>query len=146
MLVMKGEMEHFIPVAVLKRRKKDHLAYEWSNFRYVEGVLNQRKHDHQLLDPFEVRDDWFKILLPSLQLVLTDRVPKRVQKNAEFTIERLGLRDDEVVIQYRRAWFAMYQRQEIALEGLQRVAALIAEAVASDLQNGVDWRKGSSRE
>ena len=141
MAVMKADMDHFIPVALLKRRKRDHLAYEWSNFRHIEGVLNQRKHDHRLLDPFEVRDSWFTILLPSLQLVLTDRVPKRAQKKAQFTIERLGLRDDEVVIRYRRQWFEMYQERKITLDALERFAPLIAAAVARDLRKGMDWRK-----
>ncbi|MGH9763713.1 MAG: hypothetical protein ACREAC_23010, partial [Blastocatellia bacterium] len=76
MVVMKAEMDHFVPVAVFKQRGEDEMAYEWSNFRYVEGVINQRKSDHLVLDPFEVRDDWFKIILPSLQLVITDRVPR----------------------------------------------------------------------
>jgi hypothetical protein len=76
MMVMKGQVDHFVPVALLKKRKKDRPAYEWSNFRYGEGVLNQRKQDHLILDPFKVQDHWFELILPSLQLVLTDTVPK----------------------------------------------------------------------
>src|SRR5437660_598536 len=40
MLVMKAEVDHFIPVAVFKQRREDHLAYEWSNFRYGDKTLN----------------------------------------------------------------------------------------------------------
>ncbi len=57
MIVMKAQIDHFISIAELKARGKDHLAYEWNNFRYGEGVLNQRKSDHRILDPFKVRDD-----------------------------------------------------------------------------------------
>jgi hypothetical protein len=140
MVVMKADMDHFIPVAHLKKTGKHELAYEWSNFRYAEGVLNQRKHDQLILDPFEVKDDWFKIILPSLQLVLTDRVPKGKRKKAEFTIVRLGLRDDEVVIRYRRKFFEMYCRHKLPLEGLRDFAPQIAQAVERDLGKGKDWR------
>ena len=140
MFVMKADMDHFIPVAHLKKKGKHELAYEWSNFRYVEGVINQRKQDHLILDPFEVKDDWFKIILPSLQLVLTDRVPKGKRKKAEFTLEQLGLRDDEVVIRYRRRWFELYCQQKLDLDGLREVAPQIAQAVERDLGQGKDWR------
>jgi len=140
MVVMKADMDHFIPVAQLKKKGKHELAYERSNFRYGEGVINQRKHDHVILDPFEVRDDWFKIILPSLQLVLTDRVPKGKRKKAEFTLERLGLQDDEVVIRYRQMWFELYCKQKLDLEGLRDVAPQIAQAVERDLGLGIDWR------
>lgn len=76
MRVMKAQVDHFIPVAVLKRHGRDDLAYEWSNYRYGEGVLNQRKWEHQILDPFEVGDDWFEVSLPDLQLGLTSKVPR----------------------------------------------------------------------
>ena len=140
MTVMKADMDHFIPVAHLKKKGKDELAYEWSNFRYAEGVLNQRKHDCLILDPFEVKDDWFEIILPSLQLVQTDRVPKGKRKKAEFTLIRLGLRDDEVVIRYRLKWFELYCHRKLNLDGLRNVAPQIARAVERDLGKGKDWR------
>ena len=142
MRVMKANVDHFIPIARLKREGRDHLVYEWNNFRYGEGVLNQRKQDHRILDPFEVRDNWFQLLLPSLQLVLNDHVPKRFRKLAEFTIVRLGLRDDEVVVRYREEWFKMYREGNLTLEGLFEIAPLIARAVELDLAGNKDWRLG----
>jgi hypothetical protein len=139
MTVMKAQADHFRPVALLKRRGQDELAYEWSNLRYGEGVLNQRKSGHLILDPFKVRDEWFELLLPSLQLVLTKRVPKSYQRKAEFTLRQLGLRDDEVVVRYRRQWFEMYCTGELTLDGLRRVAPLIARAVERDRGRGVEW-------
>ncbi len=141
MLTMKGQVDHFVPVAVLKNRKKDREAYEWKNFRYGEGVINQRKSNHLVLDPFKVKDDWFEILLPSLQLVLTAAVPNRQRKLAEFTIQRLGLRDSEVVVRYRKTFFDLYRDRKLTLEGLEEVAPLIAAAVKRDLANGTEWRK-----
>jgi hypothetical protein len=140
MVVMKADMDHFIPVAQLKKIRKDKLAYEWNNFRYGEGVLNQRKSDHLILDPFEVKDDWFKIILPSMQLLLTDQVPKTKRTRAEFTLEKLGLQNDEVVIRYRQRWFEMYRKRRLDLNGLREVAPLIARAVEQDARAGKEWR------
>lgn len=144
MRLLRGQVDHFVPVAILKAEGRHELAYEWSNFRYGDGTLNGRKWKHRILDPFQVKDDWFEILLPSLQLVLTDRVPAKKRGLAEFTIQQLGLRDDEVVVRYRREWFALYQRGDLTLEGLREVAPLIARAVEQDLVKGTDWRNGSA--
>jgi len=141
MVTMKCQVDHFVPVAILKIHKKDQDAYEWKNFRYGEGVINQRKSNHLVLDPFKVRDDWFELLLPSLQLVLTPAVPARQRKLAEFTIKRLGLRDSEVVVRYRKKFFEMYQARKLTVEGLDEVAPLIAAAIRRDLARGVDWRR-----
>lgn len=143
MVVMKADMDHFVPVAHLKRQGKDELAYEWGNFRYGAGVLNQRKCDHLILDPFQVQDDWFEIILPSLQLLLTDKVPKSRRRKAEFTLEKLGLQDGEVVIRYRQKWFEMYRQRRLDLNGLREVAPLIARAVEQDAQRGKDWRQST---
>jgi hypothetical protein len=143
MVVMKADMDHFVPVAHLKRKGKDEFAYEWRNFRYGEGVLNQRKSDRLILDPFEVQDDWFEIILPSLQLLLTDKVPKSRRGKAEFTLEKLGLQDGEVVIRYRQKWFEMYRQRKLDLNGLREVAPLIARAVEQDAQKGKDWRQST---
>ena len=140
MAVMKANVDHFIPVAVLKTRGEDHRAYEWDNFRYVEGVLNQKKWEHLVLDPFQVDDDWFRLTLPSLQLTLTDKVPPELRELAEFTLDRLGLGHGEVVVRYRTQWFTMYRKQKLTLDGLRDVAPQIARAVEEDLANGVDWR------
>jgi hypothetical protein len=140
MLVMKAQVDHFIPVALLKKQGRHALAYEWSNYRYGEGVLNQRKASHTILDPFRVGDDWFEVLLPSLQLVLTSNVPRGKRKLAEFTLEQLGLRDSEVVVRYRRVWFKLYQDGKLTLDGLREAAPQIGEAVERALQAGRDWR------
>ena len=141
MMVMKAQVDHFKPVVLLKQDGEDEFAYEWSNFRYGEGVLNQKKSSHIVLDPFKVKDEWFEILLPSLQLVLTSKVPKVKQKLAEFTLKQLGLRDGEVVVRYREVWFSMYRERKLTLEGLKQVAPIIAVAVENDLAKGKDWRK-----
>jgi len=126
-------VDHFLSCANYR-----HLAYEWSNYRYVTGWINSSKKnlDDQILDPFEVEDDWFEILLPSLQLVLTDQVPLSHRSKAEFTLKRLGLDRDERVMRLREEWFNMYQNGEINFEGLTKKAPLIARAIAR--QNSSD--------
>jgi hypothetical protein len=143
MRIMKGHVDHFVPVAVLKESRRDTEAYEWSNFRYGDGTINGRKWKHLVLDPFVVKPGWFRIILPSLQLEMTDAIPQNHRALAEFTITQLGLRDDEVVIRYRQEWFSMYQRRRLDIEGLREVAPLIADAVQFDLDSGKDWRQAS---
>jgi hypothetical protein len=104
------------------------LAYEWSNYRFAAQWVNSSKRDAKVLDPFDVADGWFEILLPSLQLVVTERVPAEHRALAEYTLHRLHLRDDERVIRQRREWYRLYQKTR-DLDVLRRYAPLIARAV-----------------
>lgn len=140
MTIMKGEVDHFIPVASVRGTPRECLIYEWNNFRYADPVLNRYKSNHQILDPFEVRNDWFEMLLPSLQLVMTDAIPQKKRKLADFTLNQLRLCDGEVMIRYRQMWFEMYRRRQLLLTGLQEHAPQIARAVERDLNQGIDWR------
>lgn len=120
-----GTVDHF-----LSCRTNPELAYEWDNYRFASGWINSSKQnaDDRILDPFQVQDGWFEILLPSLQLVLTDKVPARHRARAEYTLERLHLRDDERVLRQRREWYQMYQNG-LPLNELRKKAPLIARAV-----------------
>ncbi|MFV8749914.1 hypothetical protein ACNOYE_05150 [Nannocystaceae bacterium ST9] len=127
MYIPNGTIDHFISWG-----EDPDLAYTWSNYRYAESWINSSKQDldsDQLLDPFEVGDDWFEILLPSLQLVATKNVPARYRKRAETMLTRLGLRDDERILKQRRAWYRLYCDEKLTLEGLRNLAPLIARAV-----------------
>lgn len=111
-----------------------HLAYEWGNYRYCLDKINKLKavHDERILDPFEVQDDWFEILLPSMQLVLTDRVPPEQRDRAEFTLRQLQLRggrEDEWIVQLRQSWYQRYLNNRVGLEDLDELAPLIARAI-----------------
>jgi len=123
-----GTVDHY-----LSCEHHRHLAYEWSNYRFASAWINSSKGtvDDQVLDPFQVGDDWFEILLPSLQLVLTDAVPLRVRQKAEFTLQRLHLRNDERVLRQRQQWYQLYLDRDITLEGLEKKAPLIARAISA---------------
>lgn len=108
-----------------------YLAYDWENYRFVSATFNSSKKDldDAVLDPFEVGDGWFEILLPSLQMVVTDLVPDKMRTKAKFTLERLKLDNGKRVIGWRSAWYQMYCQKKITLDGLRDVAPLLAVAV-----------------
>lgn len=121
-----GTVDHYLGI-------RDHrdLAYEWSNYRFASSTMNsiKRNADDAVLDPYEVGDGWFEIILPSLQMRVTPRVPPEFRARAEATLTRLKLRDDERLIQWRQSWYAMYKAGKLSLDGLAQVAPLIAAAV-----------------
>ncbi|MCC6562464.1 MAG: hypothetical protein IT478_13985 [Xanthomonadales bacterium] len=121
-----GTIDHFLGI---KNHRK--LAYEWSNYRFASATMNSRKRaqDDRVLDPEEVRAGWFEILLPSLQMRMTESVPARLRSKAAHTLDRLGLADGERVIRWRRSWYEMYQLDRLSIDGLREVAPLIADAV-----------------
>jgi hypothetical protein len=126
--VANGQVDHFVSEKEDPRR-----LYDWDNYRYADGWLNASKKDlrsDQLLDPFDVEDGWFEIILPSLQLVVTEACPADRRERAERMLTRLRLSHDERVVRYRREWYRMYQDGELTLEGLAKKAPLIARAVA----------------
>ncbi|HLX64772.1 MAG TPA: hypothetical protein VKX17_26105 [Planctomycetota bacterium] len=134
--IPKGEVDHFISIESMKSTDQHHLAYEWSNYRYSDSTINKRKprkeSEHSILDPFAVQDDWFDIDLHSLQLRLADKVPEEIRGDAQFTIERLGLIDDDYVCRYRRELLDMYLDGKLTLDGLREWAPIIARAVESN--------------
>ena len=128
-----GTVDHFVSWKEDKSK-----AYDWSNYRYAAGWINSSKQNllaAEILDPFEVEDDWFEILLPSLQLVLSDSVPAEIKTRAEFVLRRLHLRDDERVLRQRREWYRMYQEGDLTLDGFRLKAPLIAAAVEKTASN-----------
>ena len=123
-----GTVDHF-----LSFRNRPDLAYEWGNYRYASGPLNSSKRnaDGAVLDPYEVGPGWFEIILPSLQMRATDKIPAALRAKAEFTLDRLKLRDGERIIRWRKSWYDMWRAKRLSLEGLRQVAPLLAEAVAA---------------
>lgn len=122
-----GSVDHF--VSWHEDRSK---AYEWDNYRYCAEWINKSKQNEpsgNLLDPFTVQPGWFEIILPSLQLTVTDSVPCGLRARAEYTLKRLHLIHDERVMRQRREWYRMYQSGELNLPGLRKKAPLIADAV-----------------
>jgi len=133
-----GTTDHFVSIDENRA-----LAYEWSNYRYASAWINSRKQalsSKELLDPFRVGDGWFELLLPSLQLRVSERCPSSQRALAENTLKVLGLRDDERVLRYRRQWLVEYECGDIDLDYLEKKAPLIARAVRRwEEENGRPW-------
>ncbi|MBK6726043.1 MAG: hypothetical protein IPG63_02095 [Xanthomonadales bacterium] len=124
-----GCVDHFEPVSNTK------LIYEWSNYRYANARVNSRKGirgSADILDPFEVRPGWFEILLPSLQMRVTDRVPAPKRARAEATLRLLGLDHHEQVVASRAEFYRLYREGKLSLEALREWAPLIAEAIDNE--------------
>jgi len=125
-----GTVDHFISV-----RNDPTLIYEWGNYRYASGTMNgiKRNKDAKVLDPYLVPEGWFEIILPSLQMKVTSSVPASDRDKAEYMLDEMRLGDDERIIEWRQSYYELYQRGELTLDGLRRVAPLIAEAVERQL-------------
>lgn len=122
-----GTVDHFI--SVNEDRSK---AYVWKNYRFSAGWINSSKQTlrtTQLIDPFDVINEWFEVTLPSLQLVLTNKVPPAERTRAQFMLDRLHLGHDERIVRQRSEWYRMYQDGELTLAGLEKKAPLIAAAI-----------------
>jgi hypothetical protein len=116
-----GTVDHFASI-----RERPDLAYEWSNYRFASQWINSSKRDGEMLDPYVAGDDWFEILLPSLELVITDRVPPEHRDAAARTLRKIGR--DPRVIRQRQRWYEMFLAGELSPEGLRRTAPQIAAA------------------
>lgn len=122
---LNGTVDHFVPCS-----RHRSLAYEWTNLRYASHWINASKRDAEgIVDPFDIQDGWFEVILPSLQLVVSDAAPARIRKLLQSTLDRVPIGHDERIIRQRRAWLAEYEKGTISLEGLRRFAPLIAAAV-----------------
>jgi hypothetical protein len=122
-------------------------AYDWTNFRFVSSVLNSSKRnaDDAVLDPYVVRNGWFEIILPSLQMRVTDRCPAAHREAAVFTLKRLKLGNGEKIVRWRRHFYARFQAGQLTLDGLRGVAPLVADAVERQLRTAARKSAASRR-
>lgn len=129
MLTMRATVDHYLSRSSEEGRA---LAYEWTNYRLADHYVNTLKGtwDRRILDPFEVGDDWFEVLLPNLEMILVEeRIPPTRLADARFTLRQLGLRDGEDILELRRAWYGQLIDGDVTLTWLSRHAPLIARAV-----------------
>ena len=141
MYVEDGTVDHFI--SICEDRSK---AYDWTNYRYAAGSVNSRKrsvHSSMLIDPFDVQEEWFEVLLPSLELVVTDKMPVELRARAQFMLERLQLGRGGRVMRRRAEWMRMYVEGELTLDGLAKKAPLLAAAIRK--QQGTGELAGNAR-
>jgi hypothetical protein len=131
MWISEGTVDHFV-----SRSEDRTLAFEWGDFRYASASINSSKsalRSHQVLDPFDVGEGWFEVILPSCQMVITSHCPPEYADRAQNMLKRLKLGDGEDIVRVRLEWYRMYCDGELSLEGLARKAPLIAQAVRKQL-------------
>lgn len=125
MWIAEGEVDHF-----LSKKNRPELAYEWTNYRYIAGSVNGSKGnlDDKVLDPFDVQDGWFEVIVPSMQLIGTDQLPAALKDKASFTLEKLRLREGTKVVRCRRRWYESF-KNGTPISELEKFAPLVAKAV-----------------
>lgn len=129
MYIHDGQMDHSTSWKTCKDNGTPDLAYEWDNFRFVDGGLNSRKStlDDRLLDPFEVQAGWFEVELPTLFLRAVGVPPER-QEAARLTMERLELDQGPRALELRWEWYDLHRRG-MPIELVRERAPLVAEAI-----------------
>lgn len=85
-----ASVDHMAPKSLFWDR-----VYEWDNYRLCSSRLNARKKDFaDVLDPFEVRDDWFELELVGFQVIPGKQIKDPdLRSSIVHTIARLGLND-----------------------------------------------------
>lgn len=123
---LNGTVDHY-----LSQNNNRHLAFEWTNVRYIAGWLNSSKQtlDRQVLDPFQVKDEWFEIVPPPLVMRLTPCVPNRIRPVAEFTLTRLRLADGDRIYEQRRIYYDAFLARNRPVSWLHDFAPILATAV-----------------
>ena len=126
-----GHVDHFESWASCREAGRHHLAYEWDNYRWLLPALNQSKQGlpcERLLDPFEIQDEWFELVLPSLELRLTEHVPAESRERAAYTLQRLKLDRGALALKQRQAWLERYM-EGLSLERVLLEAPLVGRAL-----------------
>lgn len=121
----RGSVDHFLPKAI-----HPHLAYEWSNFRLAGGRVNNSKGDlTDILDPFEVQDDWFYMDVPACLLKPNPNLDKDLRSRITGTINSLRLNQDDNYVQERCNILMEYARGEVTMGFLERRYPFLAKEV-----------------
>lgn len=108
------------------------LAYDWNNYRYVAGWVNSSKQNvpsTDIIDPYEVEDGWFEVLLPTCELVHTDKVPPQYLARVQNTLARLPIGRDERALRRRGIYFDMFVSKALSLDEVKRQAPLVGAAI-----------------
>lgn len=118
-----ASVDHF----AAKSRAWDRV-YEWDNYRLACTRMNARKRDFgDVLDPFDVDDEWFQLDLVGFQVLAAFGLPIELARRVEGTIERLGL-DDFRADRERDA--VTYWDGDVSLAWLRRESPFVARELA----------------
>ena len=109
-----AEIDHFHPKVRYRQE-----AYDWDNFRLCSSNINKKKHDHNVLDPFDVRDRTFGIVLATGRMVKLKKYDSAYEALCDKTVEVLGL-NEHAYIRMRNDILDDYLRGEITISNLRK--------------------------
>ena len=134
-------IDHFVPKAL-----RPDLAYEWSNFRYASFKFNRRKDTHTILDPFQIKPDWFVLDFPSLLVKANSALSPDQKETVYHTIGVLKLNTDDKCVEDRQIWVEDFCQGDISFTHLEKKAPFIAsELQRQDLVEGIVSMMGVNR-
>jgi len=120
-----GSVDHYLPKTI-----KPELAYEWSNFRLATGRVNSRKGNQiNILDPFQIDNDWFQLDVPSCLLRSNPDLPHHIRADINRTINSLGLNADDYYVQERCNILIEFAKGAISLGFLERRYPFLAKEI-----------------
>lgn len=120
-----GTVDHFLP-----KTSHPSLAYDWSNFRLASGRVNNSKGNlTDILDPFQVQDDWFYIDIPSCLLRANPILSKELRNKIANTINSLRLNQDDSYVQERCNILMDYASGDVSIGFLERRYPFLAKEV-----------------
>ena len=113
-------VDHF----AAKSREWDKV-YEWSNYRLACSRLNSRKNKFDdVLDPFEIGDDWFQLELVGFQVIPAKHLDDDVRDQVEKTIVRMKL--NHFIFRRERARDAEKYWERDSLQTLEEESPFVA--------------------
>ncbi len=119
-----ASVDHMLPKSV-----SWNAVYEWRNYRLACLLMNSRKNDYRdVLDPFEIEDDWFRIEWVGYQVIPADGLPEEIEQQVQATIDRLKLNDHEC-LKLREEYLKAFQQNDISLNRFRQRAPFLAREV-----------------
>ncbi|MBX9764813.1 MAG: hypothetical protein K2Y24_17670 [Pseudomonadaceae bacterium] len=119
-----ASVDHMLPKSLSWQE-----AYEWRNYRLACSLMNSRKNDYRdVLDPFEIDDDWFHIELVGYQVIPSADLDPAIKTRVQATIDRLKLNDRDCLT-LRENYATDYFQGDISLGYLRRRAPFLAREI-----------------
>lgn len=119
-----ASVDHMVPISHDWQQ-----VYEWSNYRLAAKDLNARKRDFSdVIDPFEVADDWFRMDFVRFELHAGDGVGPVATQRVRATIARLRL-NTRKLRERRRLDYVRYREGRVDFETLREESPLVAREV-----------------
>lgn len=119
-----ASVDHMLPKSVDWRE-----IYEWRNYRLACSLMNSRKNAcRDVLDPFEIEDNWFRMELVGYQVIPDPDLPADIREKVQATIERLKLNDYEC-LKLREEYAEEFYLGDISLDRLRRRAPFLAREI-----------------